>query len=113
MNFASQGFNKFVICLGYKGYIIKECFMNLRYHLSDLYFSNLKSEATFVSDLVMDWKIDLIDTGQATLTGGRLKRVKEFTGGETFIMTYGDGLADINISDLISFILSSNNLLIS
>ena len=53
-NFASQGFNKFVICLGYKGYIIKECFMNLRYHLSDLHFSNLKSEATFVSNLVLE-----------------------------------------------------------
>jgi glucose-1-phosphate cytidylyltransferase len=109
-NFASQGFKEFVVCLGYKGYVIKEYFMNLRYSTSDLHFSSLKSEAVFINESTLDWKIDLIDTGEATLTGGRLKRVKEFTGGKNFILTYGDGLADINISDLIAFHESSGSI---
>jgi glucose-1-phosphate cytidylyltransferase len=102
-NFAHQGFNEFVICLGYKGYVIKEFFANLRFHLGNLHFDNLSVEAVPTSNSQLNWKVDLIDTGQETLTGGRLRRIREYTNGNTFIMTYGDGLADINVCDLVEF----------
>ena len=102
-NFAAQGFNEFVICLGYKGYIIKEYFANLRFHLNDLHFESLDSDALPLKNFELNWKVDLIDTGLSTLTGGRLKRIRELTCGEAFIMTYGDGLADIDVAKLVDF----------
>lgn len=102
-NFAEQGFNEFIICLGYRGYVIKEYFNNLRFHLSDLHFEGLESAAKTINNSAMNWKVDLVDTGAGTMTGGRLKRIKEFTGGDTFILTYGDGLADIDLAELVGF----------
>ena len=102
-NFAAQGFNEFIVCLGYKGYVIKEYFANLRFHLNDLHFESLDADAIPMNNSELSWKVDLIDTGLSTLTGGRLKRIKALTCGETFIMTYGDGLADIDVAKLVSF----------
>jgi glucose-1-phosphate cytidylyltransferase len=106
-NFAAQGFDDFIICLGYKGYVIKEYFKNLKYHLHNLVFENLNSEPLSNSDPVMNWKVQLIDTGQNTMTGGRLKRIQKYTNNETFILTYGDGLADLQVVDLLEFHKSS------
>ena len=100
-NFASQGFTEFVICLGYKGDIIKDYFMNLKFRPGNLHLSNLNSD--LINNSAINWKIDLVDTGIETMTGGRIKRIKEFTNGESFLLTYGDGLADINIPALIEF----------
>ena len=100
-NFASQGFTEFVICLGYKGDIIKDYFMNLKFRPGNLHLSNLNSD--LINNSAINWKIDLVDTGIETMTGGRIKRIKEFTNGESFLLTYGDGLADINVPALIEF----------
>lgn len=100
-NFASQGFTEFVICLGYKGYIIKDYFTNLRFLSGNLHFNQLNAEPSFNSTI--NWKVDLVDTGNDTMTGGRIKRIKEFTNGESFLLTYGDGLANIDLTALVSF----------
>jgi glucose-1-phosphate cytidylyltransferase len=102
-NFAAQGFTEFIICLGYKGYVIKEYFRNLKFHLSDLHFDQLGDEPKTNKTSGMDWEVALIDTGYATLTGGRIKRIRGLTKGEPFILTYGDGLADIDLERLINF----------
>jgi glucose-1-phosphate cytidylyltransferase len=102
-NFAAQGYNEFVICLGYKGYVVKEFFSNLRIHLNDLHFESLSSEPLVNQKSLLDWKVDLVDTGQNTLTGGRIKRIQKHTNNEPFILTYGDGLADIDVNSLINF----------
>ncbi|TIV95872.1 MAG: glucose-1-phosphate cytidylyltransferase, partial [Mesorhizobium sp.] len=91
--YASHDIREFVICLGYKGYVIKEFFINYQRHLSNLEI-DLKDGSTRVLDSpAEDWKVTLIETGEATMTGGRLKRVASYLGNETFCMTYGDGLA--------------------
>jgi glucose-1-phosphate cytidylyltransferase len=108
-NFAAQGFTEFIVCLGYKGYVIKEYFANLRFHLNDLHFESFDSDPIPLNNSELSWKVDLIDTGHSTLTGGRLKRIKEFTCDETFIMTYGDGLADIDVAKLVNFHKSSGS----
>jgi glucose-1-phosphate cytidylyltransferase len=102
-NFAAQGLNEFIVCLGYKGYVIKEYFTNLKYHLNDLHFEQLNGFPTPTSSLAINWVVDLVDTGQSTLTGGRLKRVRDLTGDEPFILTYGDGLSDVKMEEVIRF----------
>jgi len=102
-NFAAQGFNEFIVCLGYKGYVIKEYFTNLKYHLSDLHFEQLNGFPTTTSTMALNWIVDLVDTGQSTLTGGRLKRVREYIGNGPFILTYGDGLSDVQMERVIRF----------
>jgi len=102
-NFAAQGYKEFVICLGYKGYVIKEYFANLRIHINDLRFDNIQSEPLLENQSLIDWKVKLIDTGQETMTGGRIKRIKKHTNNEPFILTYGDGLADLDIDELVNF----------
>ena len=102
-NFSGQGFNEFVICLGYKGYVIKEYFAKLKYHLNDMHVDFSAENPYMVDKTPIDWKVDLVDTGLNTLTGGRLKRIKKYTKSEPFIMTYGDGLADLNIQELLKF----------
>jgi len=102
-NFAAQGYKEFVICLGYKGYVIKEYFANLRIHINDLRFDNIQSEPLLENQSLIDWKVKLIDTGQETMTGGRIKRIKRHTNNEPFILTYGDGLADLDIDELVNF----------
>jgi glucose-1-phosphate cytidylyltransferase len=102
-NFSAQGFNEFVICLGYKGYVIKEYFANLKYHLNDMHVDFSAENPYSVDKTPIDWKVDLVDTGLKTLTGGRLNRIKDYTNGESFLMTYGDGLANIDVKKLVQF----------
>ena len=102
--FSSAGINEFIICCGYKGYIIKEYFANYYLHNSDVTF-NLRNNITDIHQSNCEsWKITLVDTGEDTMTGGRLKRLKDYLKeDDTFCFTYGDGLADINIKNLIKF----------
>ena len=100
--YSFYGINEFIICCGYKGYLIKEYFANYSLHLSDVTF-HLDTDQIEVHKKSLDnWKVTLIDTGENTFTGGRLKRIKEYIKG-TFCMTYGDGVGDINIKKLIEF----------
>jgi glucose-1-phosphate cytidylyltransferase len=101
--YSHYGINEFVICLGYKGYVIKEYFANYFLHTSDVTF-DMKSNGMEVHQRYTEpWRITLIDTGPETMTGGRLKRVKEYIGDETFCFTYGDGVSDINIGKLVEY----------
>tara|TARA_B100000073_G_scaffold342621_2_gene345990 strand:+ start:406 stop:1179 length:774 start_codon:yes stop_codon:yes gene_type:complete len=97
------GLNEFIVCCGYKGYLIKEYFANYKIHNSDVTFDLKKSSIEFHSKTEESWKITLVDTGEGTMTGGRLKRIKEYLNDETFCCTYGDGLSDINIVNLINY----------
>lgn len=109
--YSYYGINEFVICLGYKGYIIKEYFANYFLHLSDVTINLAKNQIDIHESNVEDWKITLVDTGVNTNTGGRIKRVKNFlNSNEDFCLTYGDGVGDIDISRLIKFHESSNSL---
>ena len=102
--FSSHGIKEFIICCGYKGYIIKEYFFNYSLHLSDLEIDLESNKINILNQKGEDWKVTVLDTGERTQTGGRLKRAYEFLKNEeSFCFTYGDGLADINISDLISY----------
>lgn len=101
--YSSHGVNDFVICLGYKGYVIKEYFSNYFLHMSDVTFSMSDNSMEIHQEFVEPWKVTLIDTGEHTMTGGRIKRVAEYVKDETFCLTYGDGVSDINISELIAF----------
>jgi glucose-1-phosphate cytidylyltransferase len=96
------GFREFIICLGYKGYLIKDYFH--RYHLmrNDLTI-DIGKRIEFLNDEAEDWSVTLVDTGNSTQTGGRLKRVKSFLGEEGFCLTYGDGLGDVDINALVDF----------
>jgi len=108
--YSHYGINDFIICLGYMGYYIKEYFSNYYLHNSDVTF-NLKDNSVSIHHAnVESWKVTLIDTGIETMTGGRLKRVSDFLDGEDFCFTYGDGLANIDISKLIKFHTSNNRL---
>ena len=102
--YASHGLTDFVICLGYKGYMIKEYFANYVLHRSDVTVDLAKNEITYHSTEAEDWRVTLVETGADTMTGGRVKRVAEYLDpGETFCMTYGDGLGNVNLADLIAF----------
>ena len=102
--YSQHGINEFIICCGYKGYVIKEYFANYFLHQSDITFDMTNNEMKIHQERSEPWKVTLIDTGENTMTGGRLKRVKEYLDNdEPFCLTYGDGVADINISQLIKF----------
>jgi glucose-1-phosphate cytidylyltransferase len=101
--YSSYGFNEFIICLGYKGYIIKEFFMNYYLLSSDMKIDLEDNSIEVIKNSVEPWKITLVDTGQNTMTGGRLKRVKEFVGDERFFLTYGDGVSNVDFSKLLAF----------
>ena len=100
--YSSYGINDFVICAGYKGYIIKEYFANYFLHMSDVTFDMEKNEMIVHRKHAEPWKVTIIDTGDDTLTGGRIKRIRDYVGGETFCCTYGDGVADIDITALVA-----------
>jgi glucose-1-phosphate cytidylyltransferase len=101
--YSSHGFNDFVICLGYKGYVIKEYFANYFLHKSDVTI-NLKENSMQVHDSFAEpWNITLVDTGLNTMTGGRIRRVRQHIGNETFLLTYGDGVADVNVRESLVF----------
>ncbi len=105
--YAHQGFNEFVLCLGYKGNVIKEYFLNYDSMLKDFTLSlcgQARPSITFHDhEEISDFKVTLADTGAETMTGGRLKRVERYVDGDTFMVTYGDGLADINVRELLAF----------
>ena len=101
--YQKYGFNEFFIALGYKAQIIKNYFLNYRALNSDLFIDIKNGKIEFLKSSNLDWKINLIDTGENSMTGGRILRLKEYLKDETFMLTYGDGLSDININDLIKF----------
>jgi len=101
--YSAHGINDFIICLGYKGYIIKEYFANYLLYMSDVTFDLRNSKTEVHQNSTEPWKVTLIDTGEKTMTGGRLKRIRNHIGDETFCLTYGDGVTDLNIKDLIGF----------
>ncbi|MFI4957025.1 MAG: glucose-1-phosphate cytidylyltransferase [Gammaproteobacteria bacterium] len=102
-SYSQHGINDFIICLGYKGYMIKEFFFNYYKHMADLHVDLSTGEQKVLNSKAEPWRITLIDTGAETMTGGRLKRVAPYIGNETFCFTYGDGLSDIDISKEIAF----------
>ena len=102
--YSAHGVNEFVICCGYKGYMIKEYFANYFLHMSDVTFDMANNNAMQIHQQYAEpWKITLIDTGENTLTGGRLKRVRQYLGDEDFCFTYGDGVGDVDLTKLIAF----------
>jgi len=101
--YSTYGINDFIICCGYRGYVIKEYFANYFLHMSDVTFDMKQNKMEVHRKFAEPWKVTLVDTGFDTMTGGRLKRVKNFLENETFCFTYGDGLSDVNIKDLINF----------
>jgi len=107
--YSHYGINEFIICLGYKGYIIKEYFANYFLHMSDVTFDMEHNEMQVHQKYAEPWKVTLVDTGELTMTGGRLKRVRDYVGDETFCFTYGDGVGDVDIHALIDFHHSHND----
>lgn len=102
--FSAQGINDFIICCGYKGYVIKEYFANYFLHMSDVTFDMQANRMEVHQQNVEPWRVTLVDTGENTLTGGRLKRVAEYVQNEeAFCFTYGDGVSDVNITAAITF----------
>jgi glucose-1-phosphate cytidylyltransferase len=101
--YSTHGINEFIICLGYKGHVIKEYFANYALLKSDVTFDFSSNAVQYHKNGTEAWKVSLIDTGADSMTGGRLKRVKPYIGDQTFCMTYGDGVADIDITALVAF----------
>lgn len=101
--YSHYGFNDFVVCLGFKGYMIKEYFSNYFLHMSDVTFDMRSNSMEVHQKYVEPWRVTLVDTGADSMTGGRVKRVAPYLDNEAFMLTYGDGVADINITDLVKF----------
>jgi len=101
--YSQHGFNDFVVLLGHKGYYIKEYFANYFLHQSDVTIDIKNNKVEVLNNSSEPWKITLIDTGTNTMTGGRIKRVQDFVGNEPFMLTYGDGVSDIDIGKLVKF----------
>ena len=101
--YSHWGINEFIICLGYKGYMIKEYFANYFLHVSDVTFDIKNNSMQVHRHAAEPWKVTLVDTGLGTMTGGRLKRIRPYVGDETFCMTYGDGLSNVDIKALVAF----------
>jgi glucose-1-phosphate cytidylyltransferase len=101
--FAAHGVMDFVICLGYKGYVIKEFFANYHLHGCDVTFDLARGTTEIHRSSAEPWRVTLVDTGEATMTGGRLKRVLPYVGDEPFCFTYGDGVADVDVGALLAF----------
>jgi glucose-1-phosphate cytidylyltransferase len=102
--YSHHGINDFVICCGYKGYVIKEYFANYFLHMSDVTFDMSNNSMQVHQRFAEPWKVTLVDTGEDTMTGGRLKRVADYVKDEdVFCMTYGDGVSDVNVTELIAF----------
>jgi glucose-1-phosphate cytidylyltransferase len=97
------GYNDFVICLGYKGYMIKEYFSNYFLHMSDVTFDMEQNRMEVHQKHVEPWRVTLVDTGADSMTGGRVKRIAPYIGKETFMLTYGDGVAGVNINTLVGY----------
>jgi glucose-1-phosphate cytidylyltransferase len=103
-NYSHHGINDFVICCGYKGYVIKEYFANYFLHMSDVTFDMSKNSMEVHQRSAEPWKVTLVDTGEDTMTGGRVKRIAKYVkDDEAFCLTYGDGVSDVNITELLAF----------
>ena len=103
-SYSAHGINEFIICAGYKQHIIKEWFANYFIHTSDITFDFTRGNEIVVHNKMAEpWKVTVVDTGLNTMTGGRIKRVKDYVGDETFMLTYGDAVGDINITELLKF----------
>jgi glucose-1-phosphate cytidylyltransferase len=100
--YSAHGINDFIVCLGYKGYVVKEYFANYFLHMSDVTIDMTDNSMQVHQKSAEPWRVTLVDTGEATQTGGRLKRVAEYLGKEDFCFTYGDGVADVNIRELVA-----------
>jgi len=101
--YSAHGINDFIVCLGYKGHVIKDYFASYYLHTANVTFDMKKNEMSVHKNGAEPWRVTLIDTGENTMTGGRLRRVREYIGNETFCMTYGDGVSDVNIPKLVEF----------
>ncbi|MBP2656374.1 MAG: Glucose-phosphate cytidylyltransferase [Firmicutes bacterium] len=102
--YSFYGINEFVICCGYRGYVIKEYFADYYLHRSDVTFNfSNNNDIEVHSNVAEPWKVTVVDTGLHTQTGGRVKRIQKYIGNDTFMLTYGDGVSDVNINELISF----------
>lgn len=101
--FSFYGLNEFIICCGYKGYMIKEYFSNYFLHMSDVTFDLRNNEMKVHRKSSEPWKVTLVDTGENTMTGGRIKKIADHINNETFCLTYGDGVSNVNIRELINF----------
>ncbi|MCT7398671.1 glucose-1-phosphate cytidylyltransferase [Eubacterium sp. LFL-14] len=102
--YSHYGFNEFIICAGYKQHIIKEYFANYYLHNSDITFDFTSENSMTVHNNVAEpWKVTIVDTGLKTMTGGRIKRIQKYIGNEPFMLTYGDGVSDINLKELLKF----------
>lgn len=101
--YSTHGFNEFIVCCGYKGQVIKEYFINYYENTSDFTIDLSSGELVIHQPISEPWKVTLVDTGLKTLTGGRIKRVKDYIGNEPFMLTYGDGVSDIDIKALVEF----------
>jgi len=108
--YSAHGINNFIVCCGYKGYMIKEYFSNYFLHMSDVTFDMKNNRMEVHHNNVEPWKVTLVDTGEKTMTGGRIKRVKDYIDNGTFCLTYGDGVSDVNIADLVKFHCDQNAL---
>lgn len=102
-HYSAYGFNEFVLLLGYKSYVIKEYFANYYLHNSDVTIDTAKKSIEVHNNYSENWKITLLETGLDTMTGGRVKRAKDYVGNEPFLLTYGDGVSDVNIKELLEF----------
>ncbi|MCP4417267.1 MAG: glucose-1-phosphate cytidylyltransferase [Chloroflexi bacterium] len=101
--YSSHGLNDFIICLGYKGYVIKEYFANYFLHICDVTFDIKQNKVEVHQNNAEPWRVTLVNTGVSTMTGGRIKRVRDYIGDETFCLTYGDGVSDVDLRALIDF----------
>ena len=101
--YSQYGFNDFVICLGYKQYLVKEFFADYFLYASDITFDLAKNEMKVHDNFAEPWKVTLVDTGINTMTGGRVKRIQKYIGNEPFLLTYGDGVSDVNIEELVKY----------
>ncbi len=108
--YSAHGINEFIVCCGYKGYLIKEYFANYFLHTSDVTFDMQNNQMDVHQRFAEPWKVTLVDTGDNTMTGGRLKRVRTYLGDEDFCFTYGDGVSDVDITEAISFHKRKNRL---
>ena len=102
-SYAQHGVNDFIVCLGYRGYMIKEYFANYFLHMSDVTFDMHYNQMQIHENKAEPWRVTLVDTGDSTMTGGRLKRVKRYLTDENFCLTYGDGVGDVDITKLLVF----------
>jgi glucose-1-phosphate cytidylyltransferase len=101
--YSHYGYHDFIVCLGFKGYMIKEYFSNYFLHMSDVTFDMKHNTMEIHERYAEPWKVTLVDTGTETMTGGRIKRVAPYIGNEPFMLTYGDGVSDINIAQLVEY----------